>query len=211
MPYQLHKNMKKNKYMKPIQKLLTVLFLSLTVASCEKEPKEEIFIGSKSEVEDYFTPGVVTALEDLGYTFNTGDNPPSLTGSYMASQFELKNTTLNENIGNIFSDYLVTFSNQKTGSIDLVSTQGSNTSYGTGSIISGDGNKFSVYVIESVTNNGHTFKAAIAISGTYSSSGIQSFQYANLMLDDGGDPNGNLMPNNNGRLLIDKDGLAQKQ
>ena len=78
-------------------------------------------------------------------------------------------------------------------------------------MIIGEGTFFSVFVKQELEDgNGHTYIGVEAISGDLFDTGIIDFQMANMMLDDRGNPNGNLIPNNTGRLFEDGDTKADK-
>jgi hypothetical protein len=121
-------------------------------------------------------------------------------------------------------DTTTTFSDQ-TGSNIFVERfeEGTNTTgEGTGALITGESSvggtsKFSVFAkLDQVDGSGHTFTSLTAISGDMllSPTGepvrILEYQSAGFMLDNNGNPNGNLLPNNTGRLMGDEDNSADR-
>ena len=80
----------------------------------------------------------------------------------------------------------------------------------------GGTSNFTVLVRQSlVDGNGHSYTSIRAISGDAfinpnddETLRIIDFELATLMLDNNGNPNGNLLPNNTGRLFNDESGDA---
>lgn len=196
--------------------LIGTVVIALTFTGCIKQYDEsqstDSFTGSKSEIEEYFNPEIVKALEDLGYTFNTGGNPPSIVGDYLFSTMTLLNSTVDSDyIGQTFLDQYLNFSNQNGKNVMYSSSSSISSGNGSASFVSGNGNKFSIYAKVKGTLQGYNGTFAVAISGEISSAGIQDILFANLMLDNQGNPGGVWIPNNTGRLVEDSDGLASRQ
>ena len=81
----------------------------------------------------------------------------------------------------------------------------------------GGESRFSVFVKQNLEDgSGHTYTSIRAISGDMflSPDGepirILDFQLATMMQDNNGNPNGNLLPNNTGRLFNDEDNSASR-
>ncbi|HZW77351.1 MAG TPA: hypothetical protein VFF21_03475, partial [Flavobacteriaceae bacterium] len=81
---------------------------------------------------------------------------------------------------------------------------------GDGSFISGDGNKFTVYLITATESDTYRADTAIVISGKIENDGIHDIQLGFFMKDNYGNPGGNFIGNNEGRIIVDGDGLAEK-
>jgi len=200
---------------------IAVLVCTVLITSCIKKydgtqsTDGSGFTGSKSEVEDYFEPKVLTALENLGYKFNVGGTPPDITGSFLGDKVVLKVSDVPSDIvGHQFTNYTYNFNNQSGENIDFSSTFSGGADYGTGCFISGSGNDFSIYVITEGTSNGQQTKTAKALSGTLTSSGISNFMIALIMLDNYGNgtlAGGTLLEIGQGRLIHEADGLMDKQ
>ena len=197
---------------------IVVVLVTLIFASCIKEydgsvnADESGFTGSKSEIENYFSVEVVNSLEELGYKFNVGGTPPDIAGSFFGNSQKLKNSNVpNDQIGMAFLDYIYTFYNQTDENIDYTQTYSGGTANGNGCFISGNGNNFSIYVVTEGTSGGYERKTAVAISGTLSSSGLTDFMLASIMLENYGNPGGNLLNNGQGRLIYEQDGTLEKQ
>ncbi len=210
--------------MKRITTIIPWILIFTLLISCDLEdliednyedyiPTE--FDGSIGSIEDFFNPNIVNSLQDLGFVIHPGNNPPNIIdGIYLASPFILQNSSVpGDNIGSTFQDYIITFFNQNSNllTIDFTSENGNQSSDGYGSYISGSGNQFSIFLKTNTTYQGETAQFAYAISGSVAENGIENFQFANLMLDDNGDPGGFWIENNTGRLLHDGDSFSPLQ
>lgn len=206
--------------MKTLKPLFQLILVSLIIFSCSSDDdssdnSNNAFNGSIESIENFFNPGVIAAFNELGFTINTGNNPPQIfEGSYLASPFILENTSVQgDNIGNQFSDYFFQFSNQNNTNltIDFFGSGGSQQDTGFGSFISGNNSQFSVFLKITSTVSGQTADFAYALSGEVTDDGIENFEFVNLMLDDNGDPADIWIENNTGRLLVDADGFSPLQ
>lgn len=198
--------------------LLTSLCFTLLFFNCSKNDdndSDDEFDGSIEDVRDFFGENLVVALEDLGFKINTGNIPPSLEGTYLINLYELQASTVpSDRVGRVFSENLITFSNQNNNNltIDYKGVNGPQEDIGIGSFISGDNNQFSMYLkLNSQIGTSVIVESAYAISGSVEENGIRNIQVALLMLDDKGDPDGVYTANNKGRLFFDSNGLSPKQ
>lgn len=202
--------------MKTLKNLSLLLLLSVFIFSCSDDDDESSeFDGSIEAVEDFFSPELVDALEDLGFILNQGSTPPNIEGVYMVHPFKLSNSTVPGDVtGSTFLDNLVTFENQENSSLTIdyhYNQEDVETGSGYGSFVSGTNNKFSVYLKTVTTHGDYSADTAIAIAGSIADGGIANFQMAILMLDDNGDPGGSFIENNTGRLLYDSDNFSPEQ
>jgi hypothetical protein len=198
---------------------ISILFLTvLATFSCSKdddsEPNDQGFDGSINAIENYFSPESVQALEELGFIFHPGDNPPIINGTYFVSPYILEASTVpGDYPGMSFADLNATYSEQDNEALSIAYSyiNGNESGSGIGAFISGSDNKFSVYVKTTSYIGSTPAQTAQAFSGKLTSDGIENFQSALLMLDDNGDPEGVYIENNTGRLLTDSDGWSPKQ
>ena len=117
-------------------------------------------------------------------------------------------------MGQAFAPYAATFSNQNSSelTLDFMGQGGSQIDEGTGSFVSGDGAEFTVLLkLVSQSDGSVEVDTAFAISGTMAEDGIVDMQIAVLMLDNKGNPDGNYIYNNQGRVLFDSDGFSPRQ
>ncbi len=216
--------------MKTIKYILSITLLITFFTACIEEDiyEEDIeindpnnndnptgFDGSIEDIENFFNPSILNAMQDLGFVIYPGNTPPQIPdGTYIATPFILLNSTVpGDNNGSTFEDYIIDFFNHNNSqlTIDFLSENGGQTSNGNGSYISGYNNNFSVFLRANTTYQGYTAEFAYAISGKLVTNGIENFQFVNLMLDDNGDLGGFWIENNTGRLLYDSDGFTPLQ
>lgn len=205
-------------YLLKITKILITSFCIFSILSCGEDEVDP----SIRQVEDFLTPEAVKALEDLGFDVFPGDNPPLIEGTYLAEHV-LRNTSVPDDPsvpGDRFDDVTITFSDQSGSSITVETDEPTASGRGEGSLIIGDGgigqtSNFSVFVKqELVDDKGVRFTATVAISGDMflDQDGrpfrFLEYQMAILMIDNGGNPNGDLLPNNTGRLFEAEGGSA---
>lgn len=192
-------------------KILAVIAATVIIG-CSKGDNDG-FDGSLRSIEDFYTPELVRAMDSLGFTINTGNKPPEIEGVYDFSPVILQASSVPGDILNsAFLDYEITFSNQNNGklTIDYYGDQGAQIDDGAGSFISGKDNTFSVFLIVSSEINSYPADSAIALSGKMTDEGITDIQLAFFMLDNKGNPGGNIIHNNTGRIFYDSDGLSEK-
>jgi hypothetical protein len=200
-----------------MKNLFKLLFLILLLVSCSDDDDSGTgdFDGSIQSLEQFYTPELVQALEDLGFIINEGSEPPNIEGVFFGSPIILDESSVpGDEIGSVFSDYILTFLNQDNQNlqVDFQGQSGSQSDDGFGSLISGENNTFSVYLkTTSQIEDSVTVETAFAISGKLIVEGIENLQIAVLMLDDKGDPDGIYIENNTGRLLYDSDLFSPKQ
>jgi len=201
-------------------KLLCISLCTCAIISCQEDETDP----SRKQVEDFLSPEAVKALEDLGFDINLGDNPPTVEGTYLSEPVLLETSVPDDPSvpGDRFPDLTFTLSNQVGSSITFESSDGTFTGGGSGSLIIGSGGgaiggeaRFTVFVKQdAIDNNGVRFVATTAISGDmfFDPSGdpirILDYQSASLMIDNSGNPNGDLLPNNTGRIFEDEDDNA---
>lgn len=202
-----------------MKKNLLILLLLTLVISCSKtdDSSDGDFDGSIRSITDFYNEDLIKALEDLGFQINTGNTPPNLQGSYFISPYKLSASTVNgDYVGKLFTNYIAHFTNQDNESltIDFKGEQGDNEDNGYGSFISGEGNKFSIFLKVTTKQEGvdYVVESASSISGVINDEGdIENFQKALIMLNDNGDPDNLYIENNTGRLLYDSDFISEKQ
>ena len=192
-----------------------ILLLSiLGMLSCSKSDdntvsNEPSFQGTLSDIEEYYTPELVESLQNLGFIFNLGNTPGNVEGVYEISPSVIQaSTTGIDNIGERLADQTITLSNQNNDrlTIDFKIDGNGQTSFGNGSFISGDSDEFSIFIKSQTQNqNSIAVETATSITGKVSQNGLLNFQFAGLMLDDKGDPDGVYIENNTGRLIHDSD------
>ncbi len=204
------------------KQLLSYCIIVLLFSCSSDDDENNAFDGSRSSLEDLFSEEVVETLNELNFTINTGTNPPNLEGTFFVTRFILTDSNRPEDqIGNRFLDQEYTFLNQnfEDNTIDFEGEQkngidGEATSFldGTGSFISGDDNRFSIFLLvdQVRVNSGSRSQNAFAISGEITESGIINFEQSFIMLDNFGNPFNEYIENGQGRRFIDEDRFSEK-
>ena len=171
------------------------------------------FDGSLQSIEQFLTPQLLHSMQDLGVVFNTGSTPPDLSGDYLASILKLQASNITDDvIDTVFSDATLHFSNQDnqnhTVNFSYSQTSGEIGS-GEGTLVSGNGNKFTALLNQKVYHDTEEADAVLVITGTKTSTGITDFQLAFFVKDNHG--NASFIPNDSGRIFYDADGLVANQ
>lgn len=199
--------------------LFLITIVTITFSACKKDGEGDDGSdllgenGLPKPVNNIVSADLLNEIKSLGMTVNTGENPPSLAGTFLASPFELKGTNVPDDwpIGSAFADYYATLSNQNNAnlSITLSYTSADESGSGIGSYISGSGNSFTVFAKTNSTIGSSSAELIQIISGTLTDGGISNFYYANFMLNNNGD--GDIwLENGEGRVLYDSDGFSEK-
>lgn len=194
--------------------LLCITFIGLVSCSKDEDNNEE-FDGSREAIEEFLTPEITQKLENFGLNIHTGSNPPDVTGSYMANNLEVINTDVpGDQIGNIISDISFSFLNQNNSdlSIEYIAQGASQSDEGSGSLLSGDDNSFTVFLKAKSTIGSYTAQTFFVISGKMAAdrTGIRDYQIAGGVIDDGDAPEGIFIPEGSARVAEDKDDLAER-
>ena len=176
-------------------------------------------IGKEEEVDNRIDDVVPQDIQNKMGSYipiYRGKNPPNIEGVYVIQPM----TTVyceDQNSGGYKPGTVMThptyirFSNFRSSNntLDYEGTNGeSNTATGRGAFVSGSGNNFTAYFNTTGQSEGISYKTALVISGTKSSSGIKNIRYAFVMVDKGNDPKPTLMAKGVYRVFKDGDELA---
>jgi hypothetical protein len=199
----------------------TGLAAALFLAGCTSTTGSHPVYHLPPAVDNIITTDQLNVLTGMGMTINNGTTPPSVIGYYYVDSLLLIGSNVPSDNGQIriktFADYSYKFSNQTAAgniTIDRSIKGGGSVAFGTGAIISGTGNNFSIFtdMTDSVTSSvdGHIilFKSARVISGTYSASGISEFRYAFICTDKINDINDEQIEIGEGRVIWEADNIA---
>ena len=202
--------------------ILVIAFAAIIwVSACKNDDGDPVPVkktvnddGLTDDITNLVPAVVLDSIKGLEMTINGGNNPPDITNNYQADPFILKNSNIPDDfIGVRESDYLVEFSNLDliNLTVDIKYLNGAERGTGVGGFIVGDGSKFSVFTeVNSVIGN-DTADFVHVISGELNNDGIKDFFFANFMIDDRGDPNDVFIELGQGRVLWDRDSLAEKR
>lgn len=194
--------------------LLLPMALLFLFTGCDSEEDVSPSDGLSEDIKELVPEDVLKEMEEVGINIHRGDNPPSFEGTYRASPFVLENSNIPEDqnhLGHVFGDMVITFSNQNNASLTarLEFEQGSADAEGVGGYISGDADSFTFFgETDAVQGNGVVTRFVNVISATKTSDGLRNFQFGFFMLDDGGDPDDNIIEVGQGRKIVDGDGFS---
>lgn len=183
-----------------------------------KKPGEVTFTseinpwGEAGTIDDVVPPTIQDNMKPY-ITIHNGSNPPNIEGTYYIDPMS---TVYCEDgayaPGKIVNSLYIRFTKQDNSKLSIEyeeeSQNNNDTSTGTGAFISGSNNDFTVYLNTTGTSSGITYKTALVISGTKTSTGISGLRYAFVMEEKGADPNSILMKTGVFRVFEDKDGLS---
>lgn len=188
--------------------VLLLLIFIFSFTSCSKEDEE--FDGSKAAIEDYIGADIVDKMEDFGLRFNTGDNPPDVTGEFYADYLEiLKSDVPSDEPGNGIYPQTFRFYEQSGLSVKYSGSGMEQSDEGSGAILSGSSNKFTAVLKLKSTIQGYTVESAYVITGTMTQEGILDYQMAATNLGDDA-PEGVVIPEGATRVIHDSDDLAER-
>lgn len=211
----------KRKFTQTLLQLPVICLLGIVplFTACKKE-KEEIF---SAEIRNNVPESTIEKIRQMGVTINEGTKPPLFEGTYWLSPLVMTKTEVPEDYhqaGDIFADYKIKLYNQDNQKLTIsLDSKGYNSSGGlistsvgqNGAFISGNGHFFTIFVISNgeMTNSGSKFKMLEVYSGEITSTGIKKLQNAIVMIDNYGNVNEDLIPNDTGRAFEDKDGFSE--
>ena len=201
--YKILKMLKKRLNLRNVVALAICLAVTSTMFSgCKKDntggktdDNEEL----SQDVLEQVPSEILNKAKELGLEINGGKTPPNIEGMYYATPVILINSTeKGDNIGEQFNDGTFVFSEQNNAELTILSyieEMGIGSDTGLGSLITGNGNKFSVFVI---MRSMYSETVYFFISGKIENAGIRNMQF--LLLNE----------DLQGRLFKDEDGLADR-
>lgn len=214
--------------MKNNSTLALLLGITLLTASCKKnnDPSNATPAPGSNFSNDILRQvpkETIDKVRALGISVYDGQTPPNVEGVYMISRnYMTKSSVPNESIAaDGFTDLKIKIYNQNlkaltasidTKSIDYTTGNVIATSTGQGTYLAGNGNFFSLFVIEETTkkSNNSRSRTLQVYSGEITTQGIRNLESTLFMLDDYGDPNNDLIPVDTGRAFKDNDGFSER-
>ena len=154
-----------------------------------------------------------------GMTINEGTNPPNIQGIFATGVLEMIYTSLGEDdsysVGKEIPSYRYKFYDQRGSKIktDYINENiiANDQATGRGTIISGNGNKFTAYLDMDITDIEIKTRDVSVLSGEITPEGIKNFQYGFLKMEKTGDFSERMVPVGTIRIWISKDKLAIKK
>ena len=202
-----------NRYFMLMVAIIVAMNFTARSKTDENDDKKLNEDGLTQDVLKILKGGVLEKLKELGIEINGGNKPPNIEGTYsLIPDMCVKSTVPGDSwVGLRMVDAELTFSEQNNSKLTVLTyfdESGGQGGKGTGSFITGSGNKFSVFVKMTGHLNGLPLETIDVYSGEISSSGIKNYHCAQIVTK------GNIyttIPEGEGRLFnIGGAGLAER-
>ena len=193
-----------------------LLAMAVLLGSCEVEellpPVDEE--GLTDDVHNIIPDEILEKIKELGTEINGGNKPPNIEGAYLISPLALVKSNFSDvatgtvywiNNGVMNLEFLEQNNTKLTVKVDH-SIGNNEIAGGLGAFITGEGNKFSVYVEAIGTTGGYQTKSIEVHSGEITPDGIKNYQWTLIMVDAAP----TTIKSGQGRLWKDKDGLSER-
>ena len=223
--YETERKSKRVQTFKRLLMMMAAMMMAFaTFTACEKLDNNDDNNGDEKLNEDGLTQDVLKILpgdylkklKETGIEINGGNKPADIEGTYLAKPNICVKSSLPGDswVGLEMIDAEITFSEQNnakltvlTNFVEYIDGGAGQTGKGTGSFITGSGNKFTVFVKMTGTLSGLPLETIDVYSGEISPSGIKNYQSAQITVK------GNMystLPEGEVRLFKDSDGLAER-
>ena len=196
---------------------LLAISCSKSENSVEKQVKTSGF-NIPAEAKAIIPEELIGKIAANGMTINEGTNPPNIEGIFATGILKMIYTSLNYDtfpIGKEIESYRFRFYEQRGPKIktDYINEDilANDQATGRGTIISGNGNKFTAYLDMDITDIEIKTRDVSVLSGEITPEGIRNFQYAFLKMEKTGDFSERMVPVGTIRIWISKDKLAIKK
>lgn len=196
---------------------LLAISCSKSENSVEKQVKTSGF-NIPAEAKAIIPEELIGKIAANGMTINEGTNPPNIEGIFATGILKMIYTSLNYDtfpIGKEIESYRFRFYEQRGTKIktDYINEDilANDQATGRGTIISGNGNKFTAYLDMDITDIEIKTRDVSVLSGEITPEGIRNFQYAFLKMEKTGDFSERMVPVGTIRIWISKDKLAIKK
>jgi len=200
--------------------MVAIIVASMTITACLEDENGENGENSTTvdkdgltkEIRNIVTDEYLAKFKAIGLEINGGNKPPNIEGKYLSSPNICIKSSFPSDfyIGLQTIDAEITFSEQDNAKLTVLTyfdQSGLQTGKGTGSFITGSGNKFTVFVKTIGTLFELPIETIDIYSGELSSSGIKNYHNAQMVTK------GNIytnIPEGEVRLFKDNDGLAER-
>lgn len=205
--------------MKKVMYALCAAVCALFVmVSCSKSDKNEPKrFDIPSEAEAIISEEFIAKMANNGMTINEGTNPPNIEGIFATGVLKMIYTSLEKDfpIGEEIESYRFKFYDQVGTKVktDYVNEAFINEEQATGrgTIISGNGNKFTAYLDMNIIDSGIKTRDVSVLSGEITPNGIKNFQYGFLKIEKTGDFRNKLVPEGTIRIWVSKGKMAVRK
>ncbi len=183
---------------------IALLFISVCIIfSCKKdEEKEDLEQIQQAKIVDIIPAKYIDSLNLLGMKVHEGTTPPNVTGIFRLTPMSLISSNISTDvIGTTYAETKLHLFSQDNSSFDIKMYGKNFVSYNDTSIVtvvSGNGNKFSVYGKVKATIDGNSAIFGIILSGEFAGGTITKAEYGIINID-----------NSNGGTSFIKEGKAR--
>ena len=198
---------------KTLYTALMGVFALLAFTACSKSDDDTSkYENLPNDVKSIVSFDVLKKLEASGMVINLGTTPPNIEGSYLVAPFELEFSDVpGDKLGYIILGYQYRFYDQQGVNVKTdYENFGNDKAFGKGTIISGSGNKFTVFMEVDGAHIGEaTYKHLAILSGEVTPQGIKNFKYG-FYVTQKDDPNNKMMPVGATRIWFDNDFISER-
>jgi hypothetical protein len=188
--------------------MAAVTMMTFVACGDDKEDDEPITI-KDSRITQVIPSKYLKELQKH-MTIYDGENPPMVEGVFLVAPAVLHYDSYHaEGVDSFSNSYIEFYAQDATNRTLKTKEQGGNNAEGSGSYIIGEGNNFTVFLSNTGTSYGVSFKTATIVSGTMTAQGIKNLYYGFLMVDKGDDPDEKIMGVGRYRIIKDKDGMSE--
>jgi hypothetical protein len=214
----LSENKKTTKMRRLVYAFCAAVCALFVMVSCSKSDKNEPKrFDIPSEAKAIISEDFIAKMAANGMTINEGTNPPNIEGIFATGVLKMIYTSLEKDfpIGEEIESYRFKFYDQVGTRVktDYVNEAFINEEQATGrgTIISGNGNKFTAYLDMNIIDSGIKTRDVSVLSGEITPNGIKNFQYGFLKIEKIGDTRNKLVPEGTIRIWVSKNKLAVKK
>lgn len=195
-----------------------LLLAVLIVFSCKKDEEQpvnelqELKELQQAKIEDIIPAQYLDTLNTLGLVVNEGTAPPNINGVFKLSPLILSASNIKTDvIGNSFVDATIQLSGQNNSNFDINMlgknfVSANDTSIVT--VISGSGNKFSIYGKVKTSMNGKTAIFGILLSAEFVGGTMKNAKYGVINIDNS-NGEGVFIKEGQARLVTETDGISE--
>ena len=196
---------------------LLAISCSKSENSVEKQVKTSGF-NIPAEAKAIIPEEFIGKMAANGMTINEGTNPPNIQGIFATGDLKMTYTSLGDDdgysVGQEIPSYRYKFYDQKGTKVktDYINEWITSTerATGRGTIISGEGNKFTAYLDVNITNGEIKSRDVSVLSGEITPEGIRNIQMG-LCIVEKDDPKGELIPVGGIRVFNNESSLAVRK
>ena len=198
--------------MRPSSYLYLFLLLALLATACGNDDDDLMDPTPRETIENFVGDTLLMTLEEFNFRFVEGTANLDFAGTYTIDTMELAATNIaGDRIGNNFLPTTLTMDqlmrDMQTLNLESEAFPGEPEA----TYFTSMGDRFNAFARIAARLEGADIILLVAISAAVMPDGLEDLQYAIIMLDDGGDPNNALIEVGQGRMFIDRDGLAVRE